>query len=70
MPIWEGIYNSSSEEKKLMKEHPEDSQRSINLGYLAGIITLNLFLPRNYHDNNGDAFRLTFFVKFRAENLG
>lgn len=25
MPIWEGIYNSSSEEKKLMKEHPEDS---------------------------------------------
>ncbi|MGE3608900.1 MAG: hypothetical protein AB7I27_04880 [Bacteriovoracaceae bacterium] len=34
MSVWEGVYNSSSEEKGLMKQYPEDAQRSINLALL------------------------------------
>lgn len=69
MPVWEGVYKSSSEEKKLMKEHPEYSQRSINLGYLAGAITLSFFFPRNYHNNNGDAFRHCFWSSIIAKEV-
>ena len=69
MPVWEGVYNSSSEEKKLMKEHSEDSQRSINLAYLAGTTTLLFFFPRNYHNNNGDAFRHCFWSSIIAKEI-
>lgn len=69
MPVWEGVYNSSSEEKKLMKEHSEDSQRSINLAYLAGTATLLFFFPRNYHNNNGDAFRHCFWSSIIAKEI-
>ena len=69
MPIWEGVYRSSSEEKRLIKDHPESAQTSIHLAYLAGSITALLFLPRNYHNNNGDAFRHCLWSSLIAKEI-
>lgn len=69
MPLWEGVYRSSSEEKRLIKAHPGNAQTSIHLAYLAGSVTALLFLPRNYHNNNGDAFRHCFWSSLIAKEI-
>lgn len=61
MTVWEGAYNSNDFEKKLMSKSPKESQIAINLAYVSGSTTALLFMPRNYHDNNGDAFRHCFW---------